>query len=62
MSIHPFQGIGFTTFVAHVGPGTIACFVVALLLVKLMYRDVSKFAFTDAPEVVGMFCVSEVIN
>lgn len=40
---------------AHVGPGIIVCFVVALLLVKFMYRDVSKFAFSDIPEVVGRF-------
>lgn len=38
---------------AHVGPGVLICFAVALLLVKVMYSDVSKFAFPDVPEVVG---------
>jgi hypothetical protein len=44
----------------HVSPGALIAAVVALLVYRYLYRDVTKFNFLESPEVIGkIFCKSE---
>ena len=45
--------IGFSVFTYHVAPGVIFCVLVAMVVIKFMFRNGSRFDFQQPPDVIG---------
>ncbi|XP_054164050.1 P protein-like isoform X1 [Oppia nitens] len=47
------QGIDFGRFTYHMLPGIVICFIASLVMIRLLYRDLTNLKFHEPPELVG---------
>ncbi|XP_054164051.1 P protein-like isoform X2 [Oppia nitens] len=48
------QGIDFGRFTYHMLPGIVICFIASLVMIRLLYRDLTNLKFHEPPELVEL--------